>query len=442
MAGFNFSGFGNLGTTDINPDGGFQKDPNKLECKPENGRDGMYEFFGRFLPNPYDSTKSMISKSVVRIKNPAVNGESVTFDCPKSVFKPSFFHTVDKVLKQYEDKPGFTEVVKSIRKNFNRWYSITSLMYVSQDACHPENVNKIKVFQYGMAIKNKIDDAQKGTPSTPPCRPFDLLAGKDFHYIATVKSKSLGFADYTNCNFMEKPSPFKYFMDGSYYEVSAQELDAMTKGQKTLLVKLYEEQCPDMTRYEYAEPTQDQLMKAAGYIRIIFAQYPTLLQEIINSTDDKAFVDMIMAAGGIMQPQQPQFGQQPMYGQQPVYGQPMYGQQPVYGQPMPNMQPQAFGTGTITGQAPQQPVQEQVFVGQKPVQEPFIQAPSVNTFAQQPAQQASQPQFQQAPVPSEGGFIPQPQQPAEAQAPQQEEIRTFGGGSANFQEAMNNLQSM
>lgn len=405
MSNFSFSGFSDLGNTEINAGGGFQKDVNKLECKPENGMNGMYEFFGRFLPNPYDVSKSMIAKSVVRIKNPAVSGESVTFDCPKSVFKPSFFFTLDKILKKYENEAGFSEIVKQLRKSFSRWYSITSLMYIYEDGCHPENNNKIKIFQYGSEINKKIDEVQKGTGMFAGCKPFDLLAGKDFHYLATVKSKALGYSDYSSCAFVQQASPFKYFINGQFYNVTHEELNAMASGQNTLLAQLYEQQCPDMTRYEYQAPTSEQLAKAANYIRIIFASYPTLLQEAMQSTDDVEFVALIQQQGGVMVNAAPQV-QQPMMGQQMVYGQ----------------QPNAYTQG---GFQPQQSIQQPVYQ-QQPQQ--FVQAPQINTF--------QQPQPVQAP--SDGGFMPQPQQ-APVQ-PDSEPIQTFGGGDSRFQEAMDSIK--
>lgn len=400
MGNFSFSGFSDLGNTEINAGGGFQKDVNKLECKPENGMNGMYEFFGRFLPNPYDVSKSMIAKSVVRIKNPAVSGESVTFDCPKSIFKPSFFFTLDKILKKYENEAGFSEIVKQIKKSFSRWYSITSLMYIYEDGCHPENNNKIKIFQYGSEINKKIDEVQKGTGMFAGCKPFDLLSGKDFHYLATVKSKALGYSDYSSCSFVQQASPFKYFINGQFYNVTQEELNAMSSGQNTLLAQLYEQQCPDMSRYEYQAPTSEQLVKAANYIRIIFASYPTLLQEAMQSTDDAEFVALIQQQGGVMINAAP--NQQPMMGQQMVYGQ----------------QPNAYMQG---GFQPQQSMYQQ-----QPQQ--FVQAPQINTFQQpQPAQ-----------APSDGGFMPQPQQ-APVQ-PDSEPVQTFGGGDSRFQEAMDSIK--
>ena len=417
MGNFNFSNFTDLGNVEINAGGGFKKDTNRIECKPENGINGMYEYFGRFLPNPYDPSKSMISKSVVKIKNPAVSGETVTFDCPKSIFKPSFFFTMDKVLKKYEEQPGFSEIVKTIKRSFSRWYSISSLMYISQDACHPENVNKIKVFQYGAAINKIIEEVKKGTMSVSGCKPFDLLVGKDFHYIATIKSKALNFADYTSCAFMSTQTPFKYFMDGNYYEVSANELELMSKGQKTLLVKLYEEQCPDMSRYEYQAPTNDQLLKAANYIRIIFAQYPSLLQEIINATDDKEFVALINQLGGLMQPQNQMMGQQGGYQQNQMMGQPGVN---------PNSNYQSFGY---------QPNISSLDSSNNNNNNNNHQQPNSSYQQQQPAYQN--------PV-SEGGFIPQSQGHASGGQPAQSnsdttEVQTFGGGADRFKEAMDNV---
>lgn len=274
--------------------------------------------------------------------------------------------------------------LKEIRKSFRRWYTITSLMYVSQDVCHPENENKIKVFQYGMAIKSIIEEAQNGTLSTSGCKPFDLVSGKDFHYVATIKSKALGFADYKACTFMPQQTPFKYMYNGQYYDVTQNELSAMAAGQETPLVKLYTEQCPDMSRYEYEAPTQDKLVKAANYIRIILQQYPNILQEAVNSTDDKSFVELLMNA------------------QQPI----KFVQQ---------QQPMQYG------------MQNQMVSQQQ--QQQYVAAPTVNQFGGQP-----QPQQNNL---SEGGFIPNPiSQPTQSA---QDDVQTFGGGSDKFQEAIDNI---
>lgn len=415
MNSLNFSNFSNLGSIEISSAGGFQKDENRLDCKPENGVNGLYEFYGRFLPNPNDVIKdSMIQKSIVKIKNPAVSGESVTFDCPKSIFQPSFFWTLDNILRKMTNEHRNEVAVTEIKKYFSRWFSVTSLMYIIQDGCHPENTGKIKVFQYGAEIKGKIQTQEKGSPLNPKCQVFDLLTGKDFHYYASKKTQT--FADYSACQFEPKPSTLKYLaLDGNQYEVTAAELEAMSNGQNTPLAQLYAT-CPSVERYKYKAPEREQLEKAATYIRIILSRYPEILQEAINSTDDREFVNLLMTA-----PQQ-QFGMQ--YQQQYVAQQTTYAAAPQVNtfathQPAQNFQQSGSGVNTFQPAA----------------------SPQVNTFAAQPAEQPVQgfiPQSAAQPVQQPvQGFVPQ--QAAQQTEQSQPEIQTFGGGSKNFEDAISNL---
>ena len=376
--------FTTLNDSDFSANGGSRKDPNKLECKPENGQNNQYECYMRFLPYIYDTKKSMYSKNLVHIKNPSVAKEGITFDCPKTIGVASFFYALDEVLKKKELAEVEKDITKEIRKSFSRWYQIHSVVYIMNDPIKRDNVGKIKIYTYGSKINKLIELEQQGTQTKPKVQVFDFLNGKDFYYYATKQNRS--FANYDQCKFLDPQKPFTFYLaDGSIHTVTADELVAMKNGQETPLSKLLIENTPKLDAYYYKAPTTEELQKAANYLKIILSRFPVIFNEAMSTCADEDFKAMIMNASA---PNVQQFEQQ-----QNQQFQPMGMQQPM-------------------GQQFQQPAQQ----FQQPMSQPVQQfkQPMVQQFQQpmsQPTENVGFPQMNITTQPAQPGFVPQPAQP-------------------------------
>ena len=400
--------FTTINESDYQSNGASRKDPNRLECKPENGINNQYECYFRYLPYVFDTSKSMYSKNIVNIKNPLVQKDSITIDCPKSIGRDSFFHALDEVLKKRENAKVEQDITKEIRKYFSRWYQIHSVVYILTDPYKPDNVGKIKFYIYGSKIDKLIKLEQAGTQTKPKVQVFDMLNGKDFYYYATKQSQT--YANYDSCRFLDQ-KPFTFYLDGAVHTVTLAELEAMKNGAETPLKTLLLTMTPKMDDYFYKEASDTELQKAANLLRIILSKFPVIFNETMNSCADTKFKEMIMSAQAPVQAQQAM--PQPTYEQQQNFGMPQmsFQQTPVVQQPVaPVYQQTPVATAAPVAQQPVAPV------AQQPVAPVYQQTPVVT----------------QAP-PSDFGFSPQPVAPVV--------VNDQPGFSENnaFQAAMANL---
>jgi len=412
--------FTNLSGTEISANAGSRRDPNLLQCKPENGTNNQYELYMRFMIYPWDINKSMYSKNMVHIANPSVQKDGLTFDCPKSVGKQSFFYALDEVLRKRENAKIDEAITKEIRKYFKRWYQIHSLVYISTDAHHRENEGTCKIYTYGSKINKLITQEQQGTATKPKVNVFDFLTGKDFYYFATKQNQQ--FANYDQCKFVDKSSPFRFLKpDGSIHEVCAAELTDMAKGIQTPLSDFLQTKLPKMDEYFYKDPTSDQLSKSATLIRMILSRFPVIFNEALAASGDVEFNNMLLNGGSIpVAPQgNTQFGINPQFEQQQM-------QAPV---------------SQVYNQAPQQqqvqnynPVQQQI---QPPVQTyNSAQQPQSPIYTQEQPQVQTYVPGQQSQI-SPSGYVPETQNPGNIE--NQPNVVLGNAGNDAFQNAMKNL---
>lgn len=389
--------FTNLASFDISASSGSKKDPNILQCKPENGKNNTYEMYIRFIPYIWDMNKSMYSKNIIKISNPAIQKDLVYFDCTG---RGSFFWALDEVLKKREsDKIDFA-ITKDIRSFFKRWYQIFSIVYVNTDQYNVENQHKLKIFTYGSKISKSIELEKAGTASKPKVQVFDFLGGKDYYYLATKQNQA--FANYDNSKFVDTPTPFRFMLEsGQLHEVTAAELNAIKEGQITPL-KQFLMTMPKLDDYFYKQPSNDTLLKSASLLKMILSKYPHILNEAFDLCTDVEFKNMMMASQPLNHntiPSQPSMNMNEtvgyvQQGQQTSYNQPM--QSPSQGNQLhPDQQTSYVPQGQQTYAPPVQQPQQTSYVppvppvpqGQQPQQTSYV--PPVP-----PVQQTYDPQGQ------------------------------------------------
>ena len=106
---------------------------------------------------------------------------------------------------------------KANSKNINvyqQWYAIIEVV---KDKQHPDYEGKHFIYQFGSKIKQKIEDAMKGSDYTDPINPFDLFNAPLFEINITKDNKKMDNgnapANYDACKFIQKTTPI-HFGDG------------------------------------------------------------------------------------------------------------------------------------------------------------------------------------------------------------------------------------
>lgn len=356
-----------------------QADPFLLRCKPQDGQNGVYEMNLRFLYYPKNQSLTKYQKNQVYIKNPMNENESVMFDCPRSLGKPSIFSDLNFLLKDKKKKNQIDDAtLNAINTNFRHWMGCYSPVYVIADPQHPENNGQCKVLSYGYTIKGLIEDELKDSKIKPKCQVFDFLTGKNFYYCAKKGSKY--GADYDSCKFFDTPTPFEFITESGQTDVvSMAELQAMAQGQDTPLKQLLMTKLPDMENYMAKEVDIQKKTTALQYLRIILAQFPTILNDLLAVTTDFESKAILM-----------------QNGQQTVAPQP----QQVAAAPQPQV---ANPTPQANAFQPQQATAPQANAFQ-PQPQVVSQAPQGNAFQPQQAPQGNAFQPQQVQQLVDAGF--------------------------------------
>ena len=410
---FNFS---SVQTTDFSNGGGYQQDSNLWQCKSSNGKNNEYDAIIRFLPYMFDINKSKYTKNIVSVKNPMNPKEFLVFDCPRNNGKASIFSNLNEILRTIVNNNNKHDTAETaeIKKWFSRYMQSHSIVYIMTDNFNPSNQNTVKIFKYGSKINDILTDAEKGTGTIKPFKPFDLVNGKDFYYIA--KKGFDTYDKYDGARFMDNNKPFQFLLpDGSMYYVAQEHLNAIEAGHTANqpIVWLYNEIVPKMDAYFHKDPSQETIAKACGYLRIILSRFPGIYNKLIEVTNDDFAKSCLVNAVGqashfqiptvgntqfdintnqVVENNAAQFTQQPAQQQvqQPV-------QQQQWSQPAPQQVQQPVQ------QQWSQPAPQQV---QQPAQQQWTQPAPQQVYQPAQQQQLSQPAPQ---MPSlDGGFAPQP----------------------------------
>lgn len=170
-------------------------DENLYSINLKDAQNGVYKARVRFLPNPMDIKKSIISKYYYFLKD--ANGDNgIYVDDPSSIGEKSPIGDLYWKLKKSTNiiDNNLSETLKRNRKFY-------SFVQIIKDEQHPELVGQIKVFGYGIKVKEKIDqefnDEDGGNP-------FDIMNAREFK----IEVKMVGgYQNYDSCKFAGEKKP-------------------------------------------------------------------------------------------------------------------------------------------------------------------------------------------------------------------------------------------
>lgn len=260
-------------------------DPNIYDPDP-NAHNGSYKSVFRFLPYVFDKKISKYTKYSAKFWNPLTK-ESVIVDCPSNVEKPSIVWTIESVLRSLKKEEP--ELVEEIGKNFSRWYTHHSAVYIKKDPQRPDLEGKILIFKFRNQIDQIIDQQMhpeeiEGLDSVKKVNPYHLLEGKDF--LCVVGKKTKEYRDWSKCKFMDEVTPFVFKVGDKQVQVKNDEK----------LVKLVNEfltkNTPKMDEYMHQEWTEEIYNKVAEAVIVAIPQRQ-ILEMVLEKSKDQKMNDLI-----------------------------------------------------------------------------------------------------------------------------------------------------
>lgn len=206
--------------------------------------DKVYKATIRFLPNFRDINVCTVSKYVYFLTD--VNKENGFYvDDPTTIGEKSPINTMYWKLKNSKNA-----IDNQLAEQLSRNYFNYSLIQIVKDEQHPELEGKIKVFRYGVKIKNKIDDESDGDE---PCNVFDLYSGKNFNLVVEIKSN---YNNYDRSKFSNSVSPIT--IDGK--KMGTSEAD------RRKIIE-YLQDSPELEKYEFKEWDDETRERVYAHLR-------------------------------------------------------------------------------------------------------------------------------------------------------------------------------
>jgi len=268
--------------------GGSKKvDPNIYDPDP-NAHSGSYKSVFRFIPYVFDKTKSKYTKYTAKFWNPLTK-ESVIVDCPSNVEKPSILWTMESVLRSLKKEEP--EIVDEIGKNFSRWNTSHSAVYIKKDPQRPDLEGTIKIFKFrnqiGMLIDQLVNPEElEGLSTGKKVNPYHLLEGKDF--LCVVGKKTKDFRDWSKCKFMDEVTPFMFKIGDTQVQVKNDEKSVK------LVTEFMTKNTPKIDEYFHQEWTEETFSKVAEAI-IAAVPQREVLEMILEKSKDTKMNDLIRA---------------------------------------------------------------------------------------------------------------------------------------------------
>lgn len=268
--------------------GGSKKvDPNIYDPDP-NAHNGSYKSVFRFIPYVFDKTKSKYTKYTAKFWNPLTK-ESVIVDCPSNVEKPSILWTMESVLRSLKKEEP--EIVDEIGKNFSRWNTSHSAVYIKKDPQRPDLEGTIKIFKFrnqiGMLIDQLVNPEElEGLSTGKKVNPYHLLEGKDF--LCVVGKKTKDFRDWSKCKFMDEVTPFMFKIGDTQVQVKNDEKSVK------LVTEFMTKNTPKIDEYFHQEWTEETFSKVAEAI-IAAVPQREVLEMILEKSKDTKMNDLIRA---------------------------------------------------------------------------------------------------------------------------------------------------
>jgi len=259
---------------------GKKVDPNVYDPDP-NAHNGSYKSVFRFVPYVFDKTKSKYTKYSAKFWNPLTK-ESLIIDCPSNVEKPSILWTMESVLRSLKKEEP--EIVDEISKNFSRWNTSHSAVYIKKDPQRPDLEGTIKIFKFrnqiGMLIDQLVNPEElDGLSTGKKINPYHLLEGKDF--LCVVGKKTKDFRDWSKCKFMDEVTPFIFKIGETNVQVKNDEKSVK------LVNEFMTKNTPRMDEYFHQEWTEETFTKVAEAIISAVPQREVLEMILERSKDSK-----------------------------------------------------------------------------------------------------------------------------------------------------------
>jgi hypothetical protein len=257
-----------------------KSDPNVYDPDP-NAHNGSYKSVFRFLPYIFDKKISKYTKYSAKFWNPLTK-ESLIIDCPSNVEQPSILWTIESVLRSLKKEEP--ELVDEIGKNFSRWYTHHSAVYIKKDPQRPDLEGKILIFKFRNQIDQVIDQQMNpeeidGLETVKKVNPYHLLEGKDF--LCVVGKKTKDFRDWSKCKFMDEVTPFVFKVGDKQVQVKNEE-----KAVK-LVNEFLTKNTPKMDEYMHQDWTEETYVKVAEAVLAAIPQRQILEMVLEKSKDQK-----------------------------------------------------------------------------------------------------------------------------------------------------------
>ena len=267
--------------------GSKKTDPNVYDPDP-NAYNGSYKSVFRFVPYIFDKSKSKYTKYTAKFWNPLTK-ESLIVDCPSNVEKPSILWTMESVLRSLKKEEP--ELVEDINKNFSRWNTHHSAVYIKKDPQRPDLEGSIKIFKFRNQIDQLIDqlvnpEELDGLASSKKINPFHLLEGKDL--LCVVGKKTQQFRDWSKCKFMDEVTPLVFKVGDTQVQVKNEEKSVK------LVNEFLTKNTPKMDEYYHQDWTEDTFERVAQAIVAAIPQ-KEILEMILERSKDTKMNELVRA---------------------------------------------------------------------------------------------------------------------------------------------------
>jgi len=262
-------------------------DPKVYDPDP-NAYNGSYKSVFRFIPYLHDKKKSKYTKYSAKFWN-QLTKESLIVDCPSNIEQPSILWTLESVLRSLKkEEPMLHE---ELSKNFSRWYTHHSPVYIKKDPQRPDLEGSILIFKFRNQIDQVIDqqlnpEQVDGLDLSKKVNPYHLLEGKDF--LCVVGKKTKEFRDWSKCKFMDELTPFVFKIGDTSVQVKNDE-----KAVK-LVTEFLLKNTPTMDEYFHQEWTEDTYSQVADAIVAAIPQRQ-ILQMVLDKSKDQKMNELIRA---------------------------------------------------------------------------------------------------------------------------------------------------
>lgn len=251
-----------------------------------NAYNGSYKSVFRFVPYLKDKQKTKYTKYTAKFWN-SLTKESLIVDCPSNVEKPSILWTIESVIRSLKKEEP--EIAEELSKNFSRWYTHHSPVYIKKDPQRPELEGQIKIFKFRNQVDQIIDqqlnpEEVDGLSTSRKINPYHLLEGKDF--LCVVGKKTKEFRDWSKCKFMDEVTPFVFKIGEKQVVVKNDE--KVVK----LVTEFLTKNTPSLDEYSHQEWTDETFEKVA---EAVIAAIPNrkVLEMVLEKSKDTRVNDLI-----------------------------------------------------------------------------------------------------------------------------------------------------